>query len=442
MRKSHLSIKLENIRAIKHADIALDGITVIAGENGCGKSTVSKLLYHLVYSSLNYDRFVEKKLNDDFRRIYKTFDQLTAELSQFLEKDDYDNIRNLLRFSEQQGSNNELFVDLLTNVLASYEKFFNQPSLTTFGEENKLSDRLPRIRMILGSVIDSEDYGKKKVSELFANLKEYIFDLGDRSTTIKESRPLAILNEHLEDAFYDSPLPDSFNLYEYAVPIIDRKNNTLIPIHSIEQLAYIDTPMIFGVDANGYRPHWRDLNKLLSQSRFKKANGGLDQILSKEVLQGEVRYDDQKLSNESFVYKRADGEEFNLLECATGLKSFSILQLLYKNGLLNSKTLLIIDEPEAHLHPQWVVEYARLIVLLNKVAGVKFLIASHHPDMISAIRYISEKEEVDKTLHFYLAEREKDSFLYNYVDQGVDIENIFSSFNIALERIDMYGKTE
>ena len=109
---------------------------------------------------------------------------------------------------------------------------------------------------------------------------------------------------------------------------------------------------------------------------------------------------------------------------------------------MNDKTLLVIDEPEVHLHPQWVVEYARLIVLLNKKIGVKFLIASHHPDMISAIKYIANKEKNSSDLHFYLAKSDKNSYQYDYKDLGLEIEDIFSSFNIALKRIDLYGSTE
>lgn len=61
---------------------------------------------------------------------------------------------------------------------------------------------------------------------------------------------------------------------------------------------------------------------------------------------------------------------YNLLDVATGVKSFAILQLLIKNGSLSDKTLLIMDEPESHLHPQWTVKYARLIVLLDKEVGI------------------------------------------------------------------------
>ena len=80
------------------------------------------------------------------------------------------------------------------------------------------------------------------------------------------------------------------------------------------------------------------------------------------------------------------------------MKSFAYLFQLIKNGHLDDKTVLMIDEPEVHLHPQWVVVFARLLILIRKSLGVKIVLASHNP--------------------------------------------IFNSFNIALERIQQYGDTD
>ena len=139
-------------------------------------------------------------------------------------------------------------------------------------------------------------------------------------------------------------------------------------------------------------------------------------------------------------YKRDDGLVIDLLDSATGIKSFSLLQMLLRNGVLSENTLLIIDEPEAHLHPQWIVEYARIIIMLYKKIGVKFFIASHSTDFVSAIKYISEKQRVSKAVSFYLAEEDLNkSFSYNYKSIGTDIEPIFASFNKSLDKIGEYG---
>ena len=37
--------EVKNIGKIRHADVKLDGITVIAGENNTGKSTIGKMLF-------------------------------------------------------------------------------------------------------------------------------------------------------------------------------------------------------------------------------------------------------------------------------------------------------------------------------------------------------------------------------------------------------------
>ncbi len=50
-----------------------------------------------------------------------------------------------------------------------------------------------------------------------------------------------------------------------------------------------------------------------------------------------------------FVFKTKQGIEIDLRDCATGIKSFAIINFLVKNKSINDKTLLILDEPEAHL---------------------------------------------------------------------------------------------
>lgn len=77
--------------------------------------------------------------------------------------------------------------------------------------------------------------------------------------------------------------------------------------------------------------------------------------------------------------------------------------------------------------------------MINKIVGVKFFVSSHNPDLVNAIRQISEKENTLDTLSFYLAEKQRDSFEYVYKYLGTEINEIFKSFNIALERIEMYG---
>ena len=47
---------LQNFHAIERAEITIEGITVLAGENGCGKSTLSKWLYYIVNEVYNFEQ--------------------------------------------------------------------------------------------------------------------------------------------------------------------------------------------------------------------------------------------------------------------------------------------------------------------------------------------------------------------------------------------------
>lgn len=56
-----MRLNIKNFAKIKDADIIIDGITVIAGENNTGKSTVGKVLFSL-FNSL---QDIDNKILDD-----------------------------------------------------------------------------------------------------------------------------------------------------------------------------------------------------------------------------------------------------------------------------------------------------------------------------------------------------------------------------------------
>ena len=70
-----INLSLRNFRSIESADIALNGITVVTGINGCGKSTISRTLYRLIRLSANYESVLlqrSKKIDPE----WTTFDRI------------------------------------------------------------------------------------------------------------------------------------------------------------------------------------------------------------------------------------------------------------------------------------------------------------------------------------------------------------------------------
>ena len=65
---SKYNFKIENYNAIGHADIDIDGITVIAGGNGCGKSTLSRWLYYILNIIEDYEFLLMRDFHNTIGR--------------------------------------------------------------------------------------------------------------------------------------------------------------------------------------------------------------------------------------------------------------------------------------------------------------------------------------------------------------------------------------
>ena len=397
--KSNIKVVTEGFRAIGHAAIQISGITVVAGENSSGKSTISKLLYELFNTVANYEVLVKEELIREFN---------------------YFNIRQL----SYEGVYNDLSLKEIEDTLLSFLNKIYQNDIQKSNRYNTIVDS------ILGEKITDHN---NDLTRLESFIKNKIREAEERV----KARSINLFTQELSKEFRSNVLPDIFEVSEEEEVIVALNKPSLSLPFSIKKAIYIDTPMSLSVweDNNKY---WSTLNRLLLRVEKNASYPSSISLLISDNIKGEA--DTSGLLNNELSFYREDGEEFDLAEVATGIKAFSIIQLLLKNGHIDNRTLLIIDEPESHLHPQWIVEYARMIVLLHKHIGVKFFLASHNPDMVSAIRYIAEKEEVLDNVNYYLAEKEEgEMYQSNYTPLGSDISPIFKSFNIAIDRISQYS---
>lgn len=430
-----IRVLVKNFRAINNADIIINGITVVAGENSSGKSSISKLLYFLYKTVANYEKIVKSSLYYSFVEIVQVLEIMNQEIKLSEQKEFRENLgrelfelkKSVFRTRDTEIDEDGL-VDLITRVEnAFYDILIKEP-------ERSKSRRIERLKRILQDILHTND--DENLLESFDKLKELIRSRFAQAKETIELRPTSLFKSELEHAFSEGDLPEQFEVQEYGDPIISLDIDHLSIPYNIQKAAYIDSPMMFHSNSSS-NVHWDDLAELLGERGDNSHN--ISEIISKEIIKGDIISEEEPHPTEDFKFKRSDGKIFSLRDVATGIKSFSIIQLLLKNGSITDKTLMIIDEPESNLHPQWIIEYARLIVMLNKQIGVKFFLATHNPDMVSAIRYISEKEGTLEMVNFYLAEKSESNFQYNYKYLGKEIDPIFGSFNIAIERINKYG---
>lgn len=122
-----------------------------------------------------------------------------------------------------------------------------------------------------------------------------------------------------------------------------------------------------------------------------------------EVLSKSFFYLDKE--SNSFKYKvSTNASPLNIINIASGTKSFGILYLLIKFGIITEETPIILDEPENHLHPEWQIAYAKFLMFLVK-NGFSILLTSHSPTFIQALLKEAVKEKEWENLYkFYLSE--------------------------------------
>ena len=70
--------------------------------------------------------------------------------------------------------------------------------------------------------------------------------------------------------------------------------------------------------------------------------------------------------------------------------------------------MLVLDEPESHLHPDWINKFAEMLVVLVKNINVNVVLTTHSPNLLLALSvYTKQYDMVDRT-NFYLADMGND----------------------------------
>lgn len=423
---------IKDYHAIQEAKIRIEGITVLAGLNGSGKSTVARWFHRIVKTLNNYEYILTSEALEEYRDVIQSIKRIAFVspktrsaggkiIPPYFASNNPD---GMPRYIESLLDNT---MSLLEEKLSTEEWQYNYPRLcNTYGLEVLEGESIQEFHKRLVEKISAQsDDIQKRLQEYLKN--HSIQNLND------------VLAEEIDLTIDDFNI--DISLKEDGVELLD-KTNFLQPLNLRESL-YIETQSLLEPLYSARKSELREYIKNLNVPATRYSGAIATSV--KKIIDGDIVLEDKGagmyLDQDELHYVREDGLNILLRGAATGIISFSHILRLLENGWISKESVLIIDEPEAHLHPQWIVEYARILVLINKHIGTKILISTHSPDMVAAIRSISERQGVLPTTIFYLALSTVDG-RYRYEDLGHDIGAIFDSFNIASERIDQYGVTE
>lgn len=425
-----MRLKLQNIGIIEDATIDINGITLIAGQNDSGKSTVGKVLYALTRGiNIDENRFNYSKvefINSKFRVIRNLLSRTRAE-------------------NETDKTIQDKFVKEFENSEYSYISRRSRHSIQVLDLE-KLEEELVSISLVFSDF--SNETVKKQLNTLIDDIKTRIFlDINDEKVLKYELETFFKIDfgNQIKGKFKDKEtlikiegIKESQISFKSEIEIIDIEKNSFF----YDDVIFIESPLLLEkrtfffnnrplYDKNEYlnsKIHKEEEIKDVFSDDSDKINSFLVEINS--LINGIFDFDDLG----RLIFNKKD-TEFDLINVATGIKTFGILQLLLQKGEINSNSLLIIDEPEVHLHPTWQVKFAEILVKLSKELNIQMVLTSHSPYFIEALEAYSKKYKYEGSTNFYFAEKNEDGLSSKIIDVTKNITPILSSISDAFYTI-------
>ena len=413
-----MKLSIRNVGKLKEADVEINGITVIAGENNTGKSTIGKVLFSI------------------FQSLYKLDDQIIREKRNTIKH----NLELLYVHATGSFFNNVEFKEIIDEILIEGSKY--------------------DIEILKNKILEFiSNNSEKTKNEIPEEPVKRIFDL---LKIPKKSFVLAILNRNFSNEFNNQIT----NIYTELVGNIKLKIQDKESFLSIEnniikeiknehflntEIVYIDDPFILddltdelfvrnAIKNTDYNTIYNHKN-YLKYKLIQKKGSLVDEIILNSKLEkfylklNELFEGDIILSNRgNYVYRRKNkGNELNLINLSAGLKSFAVLKMLFINNTLQENGTIILDEPEIHLHPEWQIKFAELIVLLQKEFGMHILLTTHSPYFLKAIQVYSKKYEISDKCKYYMSELDGEQAIL--VDKTNKTDDLFYKLAISFENL-------
>lgn len=415
-----MEISIEGVGKLRRAKVKIDRIAVIAGVNSSGKSTVGKVLYSIMQGLNGMDedailalrcislRKACQRVIAESQMFYNDSEDFYADYSEIV----YVAAKKIERFVKQ-GLKEGRYVDDVTLSLA----------VTAALKESLPSDEEKNAPII-----------QETVQKLLSKIRDYT-ELP--SSLIVRNKITAVFRDIFENQI-NTLLKDSDDLSKAHVDL-KIKNKNIHAVFEKDICVDLKQEIVITSQAVGIDDIHEDLRRLMHEYersvRDAHLDDGNDETLVASVLRnekmsevfdklGSVISGDFVFTNHSAAIKQDNMvKPLNVANLSDGLKTFAILKALIERKL-EERDVLILDEPEVHLHPEWQIRCAELIVLLQKELDLSVVVTTHSPYFVEALNLYSCKYGIEQGVSYYVAKNEESGFASIESVDG-DLKKIF-----------------
>lgn len=403
-----------NFGKIREKTVPVKPLTVLAGENSSGKSFATKGLY-CILEALNQDH-LSNAIRRSMMRIVHFANRFRESLKSPSKEDQ--------KFSDSLF---DIYIPALSNMM-------DQSALADLENQKMLIDNmevsLDDIKLAISDYYNSRKDVKRMQSAIksIMNIMKLIDGVeglvNQHLETITDGIELR-LNDNLKKNFQITGLTSLVNSgsEEFAsvelgtIGKIDITGdsdigfrfaqNGVMEIQKLEHVIFIDSPIFLkirqGLTGNniysmrfgersrylkGYPLYVDHLYRLVDKRFIDKPDFYQISDRLQKTLDGRLEVS----KSGDIDYKNTDGFSTPLLLTATGVSNLGLIELLIRNNVISKGSFLIIDEPEAHLHPKWQVELMDILYNIAK-AGANVIVATHSLDMVKKLEVILKNDE-------------------------------------------------
>lgn len=392
-------LTVKNIGGFHEATIKLNGITVIAGENNTGKTTIGKSLFCVFNSSYKINEQIQSERKNLLQKIFLNADANTFTPTDFFESNAMEYILN---DTENNFKNNDKSIsDYLTSLLLKNksinEKISNQQetfhtSIDAIAKKVRESLNIPDddiYKIILERKISNEF--DDQISNIYYNNEPGIINLKIKDKNLRFSvfnnKVIEISNTfslNTEAIYIDDPFVlDNLNSFDLFLSNFFQNSMS----SSIEHRQHLRKKLIKKKEETNI------ISEILTKNKLKIIAEKINGVCTGDFITDKKVY---RMNKSDFALK--------IKNISSGLKTFIIIKTLLLNGSLEENGTIILDEPEVHLHPKWQIFFAELIVLLQKELNMHILINTHSPYFLNAIEVYANKHQINTKCNYYLAQ--------------------------------------
>ena len=470
-----MKINLQNIGIVKDSNIQLDGLTIITGQNNSGKTTVGKVIYSLIdavsnlqqKARLDRQRYIERVISRDVTSALDMF-RVVRHTSKAESVFGEDSIFEQLFLNNSRNTRINDDVEAFAHHIHEELKNINFEQLKTNKEFIRYNSRIISTRHDPEAVIEVFENQTLTAIAILEKMFRKVENDAELLSYARES-----INYTLRKEFASQIQPVSKKVAISKIKLIDEDSicfkidivnnqikNTEDPVFisvPYKQAFFIDNPFIIDTGTIGARALFRrqddeesdtflDTDRILTHDfmlknvlKSKRSKSFLEESVIKDELIEIKRVLDEAIPGEfefgsEGEYYVNQGKKLRISNLATGSKMFSIIKVLLEKGEISDTTMLILDEPEAHLHPSWQNKFAEVIVLLVKILKVNILLTTHSPNFTLAIDAYMRKYDISNVTNFYQTEQDGDGFI-KYKCVNGDMGIIYSDFMQYLSEV-------